>query len=164
MTKNELNQSIFDSDFNDVNEVNTKQLLEITGTNINDFYRDELNYITLIEPNEKEILEDKILKKAIRVKKKQIKLVQMLKPTESETEDESEEESEEEIVIKKKRKVKEVKPPPKKRTIVIEVSSSESESDEEPPPPKKQRAMVSQQNRKSIIKVHRQEPINYFAD
>ena len=63
MTKNELNQSTFDSDFSDVNEVNTKQLLEMTGTNINDFYRDEANNITLTEPNEKEILVDEILKK-----------------------------------------------------------------------------------------------------
>jgi hypothetical protein len=54
----ELKQTIFD-----VEIVDTKQLLEMTGTNINDFYRDELNNITLIEPNEKEILVDEILKK-----------------------------------------------------------------------------------------------------
>ena len=63
MVKNELNQSIFDNDFNGVQYVDTKQLLEMTGTNINDFYRDEANNITLTEPTEKEILVDEILKK-----------------------------------------------------------------------------------------------------
>ena len=63
MVENELNQSIFDNDFNDVQYVDTKQLLEMTGTNINDFYRDEANNITLTEPTEKEILVDEILKK-----------------------------------------------------------------------------------------------------
>jgi hypothetical protein len=35
----------------------------ITGTNINDFYRDEFNNITPIEPTEKEKLIDGILRK-----------------------------------------------------------------------------------------------------
>jgi hypothetical protein len=59
----ELKQSIFNSDVNDVQEVNTKQLLEMTGTNINDFYRDETNNITLIEQTEKEKLVNEILSK-----------------------------------------------------------------------------------------------------
>ena len=63
MVENKLNHSIFDNDFNDVQYVDTKQLLEMTGTNINDFSRDELNNITLTEPTEKEILVDEILKK-----------------------------------------------------------------------------------------------------
>ncbi len=33
----------------------------MTRTNINDFYRDEANNITLTEPSEKEILVDEIL-------------------------------------------------------------------------------------------------------
>jgi hypothetical protein len=63
MVERELKQSIFNSDVNDVQEVNTKQLLEMTGTNINDFYRDETNNITLIEQTEKEKLVNEILSK-----------------------------------------------------------------------------------------------------
>ncbi len=63
MVERELKQSIFNSDVNDVQEVDTKQLLEMTDTNINDFYRDETNNITLIEPTEKEKLKDEILRK-----------------------------------------------------------------------------------------------------
>ncbi len=63
MVERELTQSIFNSDVNDVQEVNTKQLLEMTGTNINDFYRDETNNITLIEQTEKEKLVNEILSK-----------------------------------------------------------------------------------------------------
>lgn len=44
----------------------------------------------------KQILEDKILKKAIKVKKKQIKQLEMLKPTESESEEEDNDEIEKE--------------------------------------------------------------------
>jgi hypothetical protein len=65
MTENELKQSIFSSDFYDIHEVDTKQLLEMTGTNINYFYRDETNNITLIEPTVKEKLIDEILIKTI---------------------------------------------------------------------------------------------------
>jgi len=72
------------------------------------------------------------------------------------------------VVVKKKKKVKEV-PKKKKKIITIEISDSESESEDEPEPvkqaPLKPRQMVTQQNKKSLIKVHKPvEQINYFCD
>jgi hypothetical protein len=59
------------------------------------------------EGKAQKILEEKILKKAIRVKKKQIKQLQMFEPTESEEESE-----EEEVVEPKARPKPETKPKP----------------------------------------------------
>jgi hypothetical protein len=72
------------------------------------------------------------------------------------------------VVVKKKKKVKEI-PKKKKKIITIEISDSESESEDEPEPvkqaPLKPRQMVTQQNKKSLIKVHKPvEQINYFCD
>ena len=106
-----------------------------------------------------------------KVEKKQI--------PEPETE---EEEKETKPKIKKNKKVDEVKPKLKyKKTITIEISDSDNDSDsdssiDEPPAPHfipqtpypTQRKMISQQNKKSIIKVHNNKPentfVNYFTD
>jgi len=71
--------------------------------------------------------------------------------------EESESDTEPEVIVIKKKK----KP---KKTIIIEESES---SDSDTPPQKpviKQRPMVSQQNKKSVIKVHTPQTFNYFVD
>jgi len=57
----------------------------------------------------------------------------------------------------------------KKKIVIYEESSDSSDSDDEIPIPKKQ--FKTQQNKKSIVKVYQNEPINkpstkinYFAD
>ena len=70
-------------------------------------------------------------------------------------------ESENEIVIIKKKKK------PKKKTYIIEASSDEDEDEEEKVKEvyRQSRQMVSQQNKKSIIKVHKNTVVpNYFGD
>ena len=59
----------------------------------------------------KKIIEDKILKKAIQLKKKQIKKLEMLKPTESDSEEEDDD------VEKKEPKTNETRPPKPALTI-----------------------------------------------
>ena len=79
---------------------------------------------------------------------------------------------EEVVIVKKKREKVKEKPKKKKKKIIIEISDSESEEEEEeePEPVKKQkplkaRDMITQQNKKSLIKVHKPaEPTNYFCD
>ena len=71
-------------------------------------------------------------------------------------------ESEESIIIIK-RKPKKTK---KQKKIIIEESESESSSDEEVISiPKPKREFITQQNKKSVIKVHKQAPNynNYFV-
>ena len=114
----------------------------------------------------KEIIE-KSKDKEIPVVSKQLALASQ-PPPDSDTESE-----EELVVIKKKQKViKEVKKK-KKKVITIEISDSEDESDEEvvefkPIPkqnPLRSREMITLQNKRSLIKVHKPEPpINYFCD
>jgi hypothetical protein len=123
---------------------------------------------------------EKKLKKAIELVEKHKVKEQENKPKpkqvikeESESESESSS-SEEEVVIKKKKRikeVKEVKKTKKKKVITIELSDSDSDSEEEEEEPvKKQkplkaRDMITQQNKKSLIKVHKPaEQINYFCD
>jgi hypothetical protein len=82
----------------------------------------------------------------------------------------SESEEEEVVVVKKKKKVEIVeKPKKKKKVITIEISDSESDEEEEPEviqkPLPSSRKMVSLQNKKSLIKVHKPEQqFNYFCD
>lgn len=71
--------------------------------------------------------------------------------------DDSDDESDNEVVIIKKKKK------PKKKTYIIEESSEdEDESEKVKQIYKQSRQMVSQQNKKSIIKVN--NPHNYFVD
>ena len=79
-----------------------------------------------------------------------------------------EESSDEEVIYLKREKVKTSKKKPKVKTIILSSSESESESESEeeiiqPIPEKK---FISQQNKKSLIKIHKIEPNkkNYFAD
>jgi hypothetical protein len=85
------------------------------------------------------------------------------KPKPSQVSDEESSSEEEEVVIRSKQSTKKKK----KRKVIIELSSSDDDTDEEEETeaePKPSRKMVSQQNKKSVIKVT--EPIkkNYFAD
>lgn len=77
-----------------------------------------------------------------------------------------EESSDEEVIYLKREKVKTSKKKPKVKTIILSSSESESETEEEITPPIPEKKFISQQNKKSLIKVHKQEPIikNYFAD
>jgi hypothetical protein len=78
---------------------------------------------------------------------------------------------EEEVVVVKKKKVVE-KPKKKKKVITIEISDTESEEEDEPvvqkplPSSLPTRKMITLQNRKSLIKVHKPaEPVfNMFCD
>jgi len=119
---------------------------------------------------------EKKLKRAIELVEKhkvvETKAKQITKEPESDSSSDSSSEEEVVIVKKKREKIKE-KPKKKKKKIIIEISDSESESEEEeeePEPVKKQkplkaREMITQQNKKSLIKVHKPvEPINYFCD
>jgi len=116
---------------------------------------------------------EKKLKRAIELVEKhkvvETKAKQITKEPESDSSSDSSSEEEVVIVKKKREKIKE-KPKKKKKKTIIEISDSESESGEEPEPVKKQkplkaREMITQQNKKSLIKVHKPvEPINYFCD
>jgi hypothetical protein len=83
-------------------------------------------------------------------------------------EKEKEESSDEEIIYLKREKDKSTKKKPKVKTIILSSSESESGSEEEPeePEPIKEKKFISQQNKKSLIKIHKPEPTkrNYFAD
>ena len=70
---------------------------------------------------------------------------------------------EEEVIIRSKQSTKKKK----KKKVVIELSSSDDDTDEEEEEeaePKQSRKMVSQQNKKSVIKVTEPVKKNYFAD
>ena len=117
------------------------------------------------------------LKPKTEVIKKELKEVQKV-VEKTNCDNSSEEETEEEIVIAKKSKTPKVvkskvveKPKKKKKIITIEISDSDSDSEDEPEPepikqkPLPSRTMITQQNKKSIIKVHKPiEQINYFCD
>lgn len=78
--------------------------------------------------------------------------------------EESSSEEEEEVIIRSKQSTKKKK---KKKKVVIELSSSDDDTDEEEEEeaePKPSRKMVSQQNKKSVIKVTEPVKKNYFAD
>jgi len=88
-----------------------------------------------------------------------------------------EESSDKEIIYLKREKDKSIKTPktfkkkPKVKTIILSSSESENEteSESEPEPeiiPIVEKKFISQQNKKSLIKIHKPEPIkkNYFAD
>jgi len=106
--------------------------------------------------NERKIESAKLLlENDFKVKKKKIKAVE----PESETESESEEE-EEVIVVKKKKRSK----PKRKKIITIEVSDDDTSSEDEEPIVRK---MTTQQNKRSVIKVHKppEKPFfNCFTD
>jgi len=78
-----------------------------------------------------------------------------LTPTHQETDSGSEQS--EVIIIKKKKK-------PKKKTIIIEESESESEEEPKYEDIVKTRNMISQRNKKSLLKIHKKEksPHDYF--
>ena len=92
---------------------------------------------------------------------------------EPETDSESEDEP---VVVKKTKKVKPVveKKVKKKKKITIEISDdSSSESDDEPPSPPpspvrpQDRKMMTQQNKKSVVKIHKpveKQFVNIFSD
>jgi len=86
----------------------------------------------------------------------------IIKP-EPETKEES---SDEEVIYLKREKIKTPKKKPKVKTIILSSSESESESEEERIDPIPEKKFISQQNKKSLIKVHKQVPVikNYFAD
>ena len=95
------------------------------------------------------------------------------KPVEKPDSDNSSSEEEEVVVVKKSKKVKVVeKPKKKKKVITIEISDSESSEEDEPvvqkplPSSLPSRKMITLQNRKSLIKVHKPaEPVfNMFCD
>ena len=79
-------------------------------------------------------------------------------------EKEKEESSDEEIIYLKREKDK-TKKKPKVKTIILSSSESESETVTEPEPIIEKK-FISQQNKKSLIKIHKIEPNkkNYFAD
>ena len=79
------------------------------------------------------------------------------------------ESSDEEIIYLKREKDKKTKKKPKVKTIILSSSESESETDIEPETeiiPIIEKKFISQQNKKSLIKIHKIEPNkkNYFAD
>jgi len=80
---------------------------------------------------------------------------QILTPhTDDKTDNESDNDDENVIIVKKKKK-------PKKKTIIIEESD---ESEEEPQVVyKKTRDLISQQNKKSVLKIHRPQVHDYFV-
>ena len=92
------------------------------------------------------------------------------KKPEPEPELKTDSESEEEIIVKKKKTESKTKKDKKKKRVVIEYSDSDSDSSvppsPPPTPPQKERKLVSQQNKKSLIKVSLPVPkiVNYFAD
>ena len=82
-------------------------------------------------------------------------------------ENKKEESSDEEIIYLKREKDKSTKKRPKVKTIILSSSESESESEQEQEPePIIEKKFISQQNKKSLIKIHKIEPNkkNYFAD
>jgi len=113
------------------------------------------------------ILENDIKVKTVLKKQQKAAVVK------EESSDESSESEAEVIQVIKKKKAK---PKPvvaakkKRKTIIIEVSDSDSDTDSDsdddtPPPAPRQREMITQQNKKSLIKVHKPAPVmNYFAD
>jgi hypothetical protein len=87
--------------------------------------------------------------------------------------DNSSSEEEEVVIVKKKKKVQIIeKPKKKKKVITIEISDTESSEEDEPvvqkplPSSLPSRKMITLQNRKSLIKVHKPaEPVyNMFCD
>jgi hypothetical protein len=106
-----------------------------------------INKQKIIEPVTPPIDENVIKKKKVP------KIVEM-----SETDNDSEESV---IIIKKKTN----KPKKKKKKIIIEESSDESSSSGEDEPvitiPKPKRDFATQQNKKSIVKIHEKPRINY---
>ena len=81
------------------------------------------------------------------------------KPSKRPVESESESESEEEIIVKRAKSKSHKK---RKKTIIMELSSSDDDDDEPlptppPPTPPRSRHLSTQQNKKSIIKVHQNE-------
>jgi hypothetical protein len=93
-------------------------------------------------------------------KKQNIK--QVLTPTYKNVEDESDSDDEPPVIIVKKKKKK--KQP---KTIIIEESDSDEEDAEQHymNKVKEARHFVSQQNKKSLIKVHKKQEVpNYFVD
>jgi len=92
------------------------------------------------------------------------------KPIDKPDSDNSSSEEEEVVVVKKSKKVVE-KPKKKKKIITIEISDTESEEEDEPvvqkplPSSLPSRKMITLQNKKSLIKVHKPEPVfNMFCD
>ena len=82
---------------------------------------------------------------------------QVLTPHEPYEQDKTDSESDNDVIIVKKKKK------PKKKTIIIE----ESDEEEEEPEViyntvKKTRDFITQQNKKSVLKIHRPSPHDYF--
>jgi hypothetical protein len=104
-----------------------------------------------------------IQEEKLPAKKQNIK--QVLTPTHKDVEEESESDDEPPVIIVKKKKKK--KQP---KTIIIEESDSESDNESDANQHyinkvKQARHFVSQQNKKSLIKVHKKNDVpNYFVD
>jgi hypothetical protein len=101
-----------------------------------------------------------IQEEKLPAKKQNIK--QVLTPTYKNVEDESDSDDEPPVIIVKKKKKK--KQP---KTIIIEESDSDEEDAEQHymNKVKEARHFVSQQNKKSLIKVHKKQEVpNYFVD
>lgn len=120
----------------------------------------------------KDEAEEKKVKRAVELIEKN-KLKEKVKEVVVEPESKESESEDEEIIIKKKKKEKiKEKPKKKKKVITIEISDSDdtdTEEEEEEPVKKqvqlKARQMITLQNKKSLIKVHKQnEATNYFCD
>ena len=106
-----------------------------------------MNKRNIVEPLTPHIDETAIIKK-----KKEPKIVEI--------NDESDNESEESVIIIKKKANK----PKKKKKIIIEESSDDSSSSGEEEVvklPKPKRDFTTQQNKKSIVKIHDKPKINY---
>jgi len=117
------------------------------------------------------LLDNDINHKSLEPVKKEIE------PVKKEIVIEKEESTDEEIIYLKREKDKSIKTPktfkkkPKVKTIILSSSESENEteSESEPEPeiiPIVEKKFISQQNKKSLIKIHKPEPIkkNYFAE
>ena len=143
----------------------SKQKKPKTPKQIEQFEKMKLKRAEILKENKtkKEIESAKLLLNNGYVKKEEIQVP--LTPSISNNKDETDIESEEEeptIIIRKKKKAPKKKP----KTIIIEETDSEDDSVTSEEPIKiKARDFVSQRNKKSIIKIHKNnksEPFSAF--
>ena len=99
-----------------------------------------------------------VKKEELPAKKRIEPIKQILTPHIDDDDDDDDDNNDDVIIVKKKKK-------PKKKTIIIE--ESESEEEEEPEivynKVKKTRDFITQQNKKSVLKIHRPQVHDYFV-
>lgn len=97
-----------------------------------------------------------VKKEELPAKKTVEPIKQILTPHEP-YEDKTDSESDNDVIIVKKKKK------PKKKTIIIEESDEEEEPEVIYNTVKKTRDFITQQNKKSVLKIHRPSPHDYFV-